>query len=529
MRKVSHKITSLNKFHLNTIARKSRVIILCCLILLLYGCSGQKPESMDNSNTGGAANNAVTASAEESGEVKNSTSTEKSGEVKNTVSAEESAEEENTASAGEAVNDEDTAVGEVAAIQGDDGSQVELMIASDIHYFAPELIERGGKFERMLEIGDGKQVNYIDEITDAFLSEVIEAKPDALILSGDITFNGEKKSHEDIADKLKKVEAAGVPVLVIPGNHDINNYYARKYNKDSLEVTDHINDKEFASIYKDFGYDEAVSRDDNSLSYITAISDKLWIFMMDSCKYVDNSETKPSQAGGSFSVKTYSWLEDRLKEAEKAGITPIIVMHHNSLIHNPRFTTDFTVDNSPRLINLLNQYHVKLTLSGHLHIQDIASKKSEENTIYDIASSALSVYTNQYGVLEVNPGESIEYHTQPVDVEVWAKENGSTDPNLLNFENYSYEFFSSNGYRKAYDNLTEAGLSEEDMKLMAQTIGEMNTYYFSGTVSQNKDTILNSEGYKLWVKTGDNSMMSYLNTMLKEPVEDENHITISLK
>ena len=45
-------------------------------------------------------------------------------------------------------------------------------------------------------------------------------KADGLILSGDLTFNGEKKSHEELAEKFKKVEKSGAPVMVIPGNHD---------------------------------------------------------------------------------------------------------------------------------------------------------------------------------------------------------------------------------------------------------------------------------------------------------------------
>ena len=35
----------------------------------------------------------------------------------------------------------------------------------------------------MVEYGDGKVVTYIDEITDAFLEEVIQLRPNALILS----------------------------------------------------------------------------------------------------------------------------------------------------------------------------------------------------------------------------------------------------------------------------------------------------------------------------------------------------------
>ncbi|WP_287895528.1 metallophosphoesterase [Clostridium sp.] len=55
-----------------------------------------------------------------------------------------------------------------------------------------------------------------------FLEEVRTAHPSALVLSGDLSQNGEKANHEALAEKLERVQAAGIPVLVIPGNHDIN-------------------------------------------------------------------------------------------------------------------------------------------------------------------------------------------------------------------------------------------------------------------------------------------------------------------
>ena len=40
------------------------------------------------------------------------------------------------------------------------------------------------------------------------------AHPSALVLSGDLSQNGEKANHEALAEKLERVQAAGIPVLV---------------------------------------------------------------------------------------------------------------------------------------------------------------------------------------------------------------------------------------------------------------------------------------------------------------------------
>ena len=101
--------------------------------------------------------------------------------------------------------------------KGDAMPETTLIVANDLHYIAPSLTDHGEYFENMIHHSDGKVMEYIEELTDAFLAEGIEASPDALILSGDLSFNGARASHEALAEKLRAVTGAGIPVLVIPG------------------------------------------------------------------------------------------------------------------------------------------------------------------------------------------------------------------------------------------------------------------------------------------------------------------------
>ncbi|QHQ62275.1 hypothetical protein Ana3638_17020 [Anaerocolumna sedimenticola] len=79
-------------------------------------------------------------------------------------------------------------------------------VASDIHYLSEKLTDHGVAFEKYISSGDGKQLNYIDNILNAFITDIKKVKPDFLIISGDLTNNGEKESHLDLADKLKTIE-----------------------------------------------------------------------------------------------------------------------------------------------------------------------------------------------------------------------------------------------------------------------------------------------------------------------------------
>ena len=68
-------------------------------------------------------------------------------------------------------------------------------------------------------------VTYADEIIDEFIDVVKKEKPDIVVLTGDLSFNGEKGSHQGLADKLMKIKDAGITVAVIPGNHDVDNIF----------------------------------------------------------------------------------------------------------------------------------------------------------------------------------------------------------------------------------------------------------------------------------------------------------------
>ena len=145
---------------------------------------------------------------------------------------------------------------------------LKIIIATDMHYLARELTDMGSGFVDMVEHGDGKVTNYIWQIMDAFTEEVIQEKPDLLLLTGDLSLDGELRSHMEFAGYLEKIEGEGIPVAVIPGNHDINNAGASRFYDGKKAPAETTSPEQFYEIYRDYGFDEAVSRDTESLSYV---------------------------------------------------------------------------------------------------------------------------------------------------------------------------------------------------------------------------------------------------------------------
>ena len=169
-----------------------------------------------------------------------------------------------------------------------------------------------------------------------------------------------------------------------------------------------------------------------------------------------------------------------------------------------------------------------MNLSGHIHAQNIAKNEIGDNEICDIATSSLGVYTNQYGVIDFLPNKSINYYTRAVDIEGWAKKNNISDENLLNHQEYSYEFFRRITYDRTFKSLNKLKLPDQEKSVMASIVADLNPHYFSGTVDSIYNNILESEGYKLWMDNRNSLLGSYIYSIMEEAVKEENRVIIPL-
>lgn len=407
------------------------------------------------------------------------------------------------------------------------GRDVTFFVSTDIHYLAENLTDDGEAFQKFISDGDGRQLNYISELMDAFVNDIRKKKPEVLIVSGDLTTNGEKDSHRELAEKLKKIEESGTSVFVIPGNHDILNPFARGFKGSNQYLAEYITEKDFEKIYRDYGYSEAVSRDKNTLSYLAAPSEDVWLLMLDTVQYRDNIKENQPRLDGEINPGTLEWIKECSALAKKNNAQIIAVMHHNLIDHSDTIKEGYTINNSKAELQIFESVGINLALTGHTHLQDIKYYSKGEYKVYDVVTSALGIYPQQYGVLKYSPEFGYDYSTSSVDVEGWSREEGLTDGNLNNFKQYSEEYFENNAYNMIYKRLLmDDSYSIEEVKLMAETSALIRTKYFGGTTKLNKQEIINSQGYKLLSESGSQrSLMRMLegdntvNKSLKIPVQ----------
>ncbi len=396
-----------------------------------------------------------------------------------------------------------------------------IVVASDVHYYSPDLTDYGEAFEEMEKGDDGKLVHYIPQLMDAFTAEMEEFKPSAVILSGDLTLNGEKAGHEALAQKLEILEEKGVKVLVIPGNHDINNYFSASYFGKEKEVADIVDPEGFYNIYRRFGYDQARSRDEDSLSYVYELDEKNWLLMLDSAQY------EPlNKVGGRIKEETLHWMNVQLEEAKDLGITVIPVAHHNLLKESILYPTDCTLENSQNVIELLESYRVPLYISGHLHLQRTKKHKPEPGEredayhISEVVADSFAISPCRYGILKWTEDGRLVYTTRETDVERWAKGAGISDENLLTFKEYGMKFLIDVISSQVSGKIKN--LPEEQVEKMAGLYGVINKAYCEG-IPVNGEEIRSEEAFRLWQRNlPDSRMFAEIGMILKDTGNDHN-------
>lgn len=411
------------------------------------------------------------------------------------------------------------------------GKDINFFVTSDIHYLGKSLTDRGNAFQDYVSNGDGKQLDDIDEIVSTLSYEIKNKKPEVLIISGDLTNNGEKDGHLELSKRLKEIEDSGTEVFVIPGNHDILNRMASSFDGDDQYTVDNISSKEFSEIYGDFGYKEAVSRDKDTLSYLAAPSEDIWLLMIDTSQYKDNLNSPFPRGDGEISKDTFKWIKKCSTLAKKNGAQIITVMHHNLFDHSEVLQKGYTLNNSKEAMEVFDKLGLNLIFSGHIHAQDIRSNKKGENTTYDIASGSLAVYPQQYGILKYSSKDSaLDYSTSRLDVESWATATKAERKSLYNFKSNSEKFFGQVAYDRSYKQLMQAGgYSKEQINLMSETKKLLNLRYFAGTESLNSKDVINSEGYNLWTKSAEGFQRDYIKSMITDKDTDDNNLHIELK
>jgi 3',5'-cyclic AMP phosphodiesterase CpdA len=269
---------------------------------------------------------------------------------------------------------------------------VRFAVVSDLHYFDPSLGTTGPDLRAYIA-EDRKMLVESPEILAEAIGIVRGSGVRFLLVTGDLTKDGERVDHEEVAGSLGALAAAGIAVYVIPGNHDIDNPDAVRFTEDGAEPVERVTPQQFAAIYRDCGYGQAIARDPGSLSYVAEPVAGLWLLGIDACRYGDERSGGSARTGGRLGPGSLRWIQERLAEAARRGARVIAFMHHGVVEHfrgQEQYAARYLVDDHREVARMLAAWGVQVVFTGHFHAQDVTRASFPDGSrLYDVETGSL--------------------------------------------------------------------------------------------------------------------------------------------
>jgi len=225
--------------------------------------------------------------------------------------------------------------------------------------------------------GSGNLYDEAPELLKTFLNEAAAMGSEFVLIPGDLTRSGNKEQHTFVAGILRSFEAeSGIPVYVVPGNHDLYNTTAA----------------EFKSYYGDISYTDALTIDSETASYTVDLPDGYRLIAVDS--------NDPGDDGDGLTENLFNWIDEQVKAANTDGRKIIYTMHHSLLEHitlGSKLMKDFIVRDYKDVAEKFCNWGIQYTFTGHEHGNDITKYTGKNgNTVYDILTTSLSSYPLEY-------------------------------------------------------------------------------------------------------------------------------------
>lgn len=325
-------------------------------------------------------------------------------------------------------------------------ADIKIAVLSDTHYYPLTYVSDCEDYETYVG-GDPKMLEESGSILDAALDMVRQDQSDVLLVSGDLTKDGEKLGHEQLAERFQKIEdETDTEVFVINGNHDIYNYQDSctfaNGKKESAETT---TPDEFKEIYRNFGYDgnwdaqyftnpnAASGEQAGGLSYSVDLG-KFTIVAIDSGMYSPDAhtgyDTNEHVTAGRVDEDLLPWVVGQTKEAEAEGDTVIGLMHHGLVPHfsmEDQILSEYVVENWKDVATRLADAGMRYIFTGHMHANDIAQFTSTSgNTITDLETGSLSSWRSPQRTVTLTKGAPLDDGTQRTHEEFSVSSRGVT-------------------------------------------------------------------------------------------------------
>ena len=165
---------------------------------------------------------------------------------------------------------------------------------------------------------------FVPNLMNRVISELNELKPDAVVVSGDLTSEGFRQEYKSWVAYAERIES---PLYTVPGNHDSRNV----------------------------GY----------LHFEDLIGPRSWSVDIGGVRVVGMDSSEPDQNEGKIGRGHYEWIA---REFLQPAALKVFVLHHHLLPIPGTGRERSTVMDAGDLLEVLIHAGVHVVLSGHKHV-----------------------------------------------------------------------------------------------------------------------------------------------------------------
>lgn len=407
------------------------------------------------------------------------------------------------------------------------GNDAKVWVLSDPHFIADSLHDFGSQYTYMMHTAASKDLKYQSIGIKSLVKQAIKDKPNAIVITGDLTFNGEYASIKQLEEYFKPLKAHNIKMLVIPGNHDIYDGWARKFSGDEQTKVAQISPADWKNTFVET-YEDSHSSDPASLSTNVQLNDKYQLVLLDTNYYSTTASNTAPVTGGYLRDETLSWLKTQLEYGKKHNLRTVLFTHHNIYQHSTRGKEGYVIDNVSKLNPLLEKYDVKLSFAGHIHAQDIAADPDKSTPTVEVLSSSFAVAPKSYGVINFNKDE-ITYQKKNLDIRPFLTSKQKQNKDLANYPNYLKKLFYDDTKAIMYERLFYKMKDKQELMDEAATaFADVNWHFFTGTDDLSSAEIAkftSTKGYQALIKYG-GMKEGYAQTNLNDTNMNDNKLTI---
>jgi 3',5'-cyclic AMP phosphodiesterase CpdA len=239
---------------------------------------------------------------------------------------------------------------------------------------------------RLLHVSDLHFGTREDPAMERALRALIdELRPELIVASGDLTHRGRRDQHEVAARFLR---AFGLPLVVIPGNHDIPYTFPARFTRPWAEF------------------------------------ERLWettepLYQADGVYVVGLNSVRPWRHQSGAVRREQLQRACRLLEQAPNGALRIVALHHH-LLGAPWRSTKKPVSDRNRVLATLVDGGAELILAGHIHQAAVSERREFEVTAGDVRAVVVSIAPGLGQPRPQRRGEARGLHVYEIDDEAIA-------------------------------------------------------------------------------------------------------------